>query len=110
MTGTLKTPHVALSRANGTCLQGYITISYYALVQRLGEPDELGSVDGKVQCRWVRRLSGLGRFPDGVLFTLYDYKESVPPQRLLDWHVGGRSRDALAAVQELFPGHQIVRA
>ncbi len=84
---------------NGTCLQGYITITLVDLLKTLGEPTRC-DLD-KVTVEWSFKTH------DGVVFTIYDYKEDVTPTRSYDWHVGGLDKNVLALVQKLFPNHTV---
>lgn len=68
---------------NGTSLRGIITAKYEDIVGTFGEPDNIGSDDGKVQVEWVLEI-------EGIVFTIYDYKENVPPEQVTEWHIGGK--------------------
>ena len=75
----------------GTSLQGRIDTSYQRLVEVFGKPtlytdDE---TDGKVSCEWVVKFS------DGIVATIYDWKEDISYQGVTDWHVGGHTQHAL---------------
>lgn len=88
---------------NMTSLQGYIRASYDQLVAVFGEP-EYGPDDtggDKVTCEWV--IS----FEDGTVATIYDWKEYNTPYHMYDWHIGGKSKEAVWAVTEAF---QMVKA
>ena len=75
-----------------SCLQGYITANYRELVAIFGEPE---TGDGyKVQAEWSLK------FEDGTYATIYDWKESMDPEYVTDWHIGGQSNMAVARVQE----------
>ena len=86
---------------NGTCLQGYIQITYGALVEMFGHPTES---DGyKVDWEWELR------FEDGTVATIYNWKngpnycgrDGLHCDQITEWHVGGHNRHALNHVQEL---------
>lgn len=80
---------------NGTCLQGYITIKYSEIVEVLGKPT---MEDGdKVTAEWSFKAY------DGMVFTIYDYKEDVTPKSVYSWHIGGQDPKVLKLVQALFP-------
>ncbi|MBL8012695.1 MAG: hypothetical protein JNN05_02495 [Candidatus Omnitrophica bacterium] len=68
-----------------TGLQGYLPegTRYEDIVQVFGEPQFGKSLDGKIQVEWVGRINGL-------VFTIYDYKSRIEPERNTDWHIGGR--------------------
>jgi hypothetical protein len=70
---------------DGTGLQGYLPegTRYEDIVLVFGEPQLGKSPDGKIQVEWVGRINGL-------VFTIYDYKSNVDPERNTDWHIGGR--------------------
>jgi len=87
---------------NGTSLQGYITIGYDQLADKLGEPH--GNDSYKVDAEW-----GI-KFEDGTIATIYNYKdgknylgedgESV--EDILDWHIGGHNFKAVECINKLF--------
>ena len=85
---------------DGTCLQGYITATYAALVKAFGEPDSDG--DGyKIDAKW-----GL-KFEDGTVATIYNWKNgknycgvSAPGvKRITEWNIGGRKELAVTRVK-----------
>lgn len=98
-------PHKAVSFKRdssariGTCLQGYVDISYEKLVNAFGEPEE---GDGyKTDAEWVLR------FEDSTVATIYNYKdgvnyngpeEGIPTELIEDWHIGGVSKIAVQRV------------
>lgn len=88
--------NVKLSRTNnrnGTSLQGYVTISYAQLVDKLGEPH---MTDGdKITAEWSFSA-------EGVVFTIYDYKNDTP-KGMYKWHIGGNGELAVAIVKAVFP-------
>ncbi len=43
------------------------------------------SPDGKIKAEWVGRINGL-------VFTIYDYKSKLDPERNTDWHIGGKQK------------------
>lgn len=69
----------------GTGCQGYLPegTRYEEIVQVFGEPQLGVSLDGKIKAEWVGRINGL-------VFTIYDYKSTVEPQRNTSWHIGGK--------------------
>ena len=90
----------AVSKVNGTHLQGVIDVSYDQLVATFGQPN--GTGDGyKVECSWHLE------FADGTIATIYNYKTGKkyagPYGQLVelirDWHIGGHNNLAVARVQ-----------
>jgi len=82
-------------------LQGYITITYGELVEKLGPPHDT-DIDGKVQAEWRLMVSG-------APCTIYDYKHLGGLHTVKDWHIGGHDTvEACKAVKDLFPNHKIV--
>ena len=89
------------SDISGTHLIGYITITYKELVAVLGQPH---LTDGdKITAEWNLETV------EGVVITIYDYKEDETPKGLYDWHIGGHGPLALTVVQQLFPSHKVGR-
>ena len=82
--------------SEGTSLQGYVTTTYDALVATFGEPNR-GAGD-KTNVEWVL-LIGVTPVPsssdltpaatDGVIVTIYDWKQEVLPRGEYDWNIGG---------------------
>ena len=70
---------------DGTGLQGYLPegTRYEDIFLVFGEPQLGKSQDGKIQVEWVGRINGL-------VFTIYDYKSRIGPERNTDWHIGGK--------------------
>jgi hypothetical protein len=69
----------------GTGLQGYLPegTRYEDIVRVFGQPQFGKSPDGKIKAEWIGRINGL-------VFTIYDYKSLVDPERNTDWHIGGK--------------------
>lgn len=76
----------------GTSLMGYVTATYEELVNVFGREHFGQSGDGKVNAEWCLE------FADGTIATIYDYKESTIPLIEYDWHIGGKSKLAVAWV------------
>lgn len=103
----LDTHNTASIDVNGTCLQGYIDISYAELVAALGEHCEGDAY--KVDAEWM--------ITDGErVATIYNYKSGpnyCGGSRIFwecnerDWHIGGRNTGAVDMVRELFPDHSV---
>ena len=90
------------SAVNGTCLQGYVDVSFSTLVDVFGNPN--GDGDGyKTDAEWELKFS------DGVYATIYNYKDGknyngpsgTPKTQITDWHVGGMSARAVRNVEEM---------
>ena len=60
-----------------------------------GEPQLAVSPDNKIKSEWVGRINGL-------VFTIYDYKSPLDPQRNTDWHIGGKQKLAVTLVNIYF--------
>jgi len=71
----------------GTGCQGYMPegTTYADLVRVFGEPQLRESLDGKIKAEWFGRINGL-------VFTIYDYKSKLDPERNTDWHIGGKKK------------------
>jgi len=82
--------------ADGTHLQGYVTCSYDTLREVFGEPK---TGDGyKVRAEWE------GRTSDGIVFTIYDWKEEQPIYEVTEWSIGGYGKAAVQAVHDIVNG------
>jgi hypothetical protein len=80
---------------DGTRRISALEMDYNALVTVFGEPDVLGSADGKTQAEW-RRMT-----PEGTVFTIYDYKAPTHYSENTHWNVGGHNYDASMAAGRL---------
>lgn len=69
----------------GTGCQGYFPegTKYEDIVRVFGGPQLGTSPDGKIKTEWVGKINGL-------VFTIYDYKSKLEPERNTDWHIGGK--------------------
>ncbi len=79
--------------AEGTCLQGYLSASYYEIVKRYGEPMPL--YDGfKTDVEWTIK------WEDGVIGTIYNYKNGrnylgesgLDAEDITEWNIGGNKK------------------
>ena len=72
---------------DGTGCQGYLPegTRYEDIVRVFGGPQLGASLDGKIKAEWVGRINGL-------VFTIYDYKSRLDPERNTDWHIGGKQK------------------
>ncbi len=57
------------------------------------------SVLSVIKAEWVGRINGL-------VFTIYDYKSKLDPERNTDWHIGGKQKFAAELVNLYFKAHQ----
>jgi len=80
--------------ADGTHLQGYVHTTYDRLVEVFGQPTYTGSGD-KTTAEWILQ------FDDGLVATIYDYKEYTTPAGMYSWHIGGKDRLVTHYVNEL---------
>ena len=79
--------------ANMTSLQGYVQAHYHQLVEVFGEPEGGGD---KTTVEWCLA------FEDGTVATIYDWKEYETPMYEYNWHIGGKSKQAVARVESAF--------
>lgn len=84
------------SEVEMTGLVGYIMTDYKTLVSKLGKPHFLGDGD-KTTCEWQIVI-------DGVVATIYDWKEHETPMGRYNWHIGGKNKLAEALVNRLVKG------
>ena len=82
---------------NGTGLQGYLPegTRYEDVIRVFGNPQFGKSPDGKIKVEWVGQINGL-------VFTIYDYKSRLEPERNTDWHIGGKIKFAADLVVMYF--------
>jgi len=81
---------------DGTSRRGVIKASFDDLQRVFGEPD-IGpnqKLFDKVTCEWDLE------FEDGTVATIYDWKEPETPFHEYDWHIGGKSFDAVERIYE----------
>jgi hypothetical protein len=81
----------------GTGCQGYLPegTRYEDIVRVFGGPQIGVSPDGKTKAEWVGRINGL-------VFTIYDYKSRLDPERNTDWHIGGKQKFVVELVNIYF--------
>ena len=86
---------------DGTGLQGYLPegTRYEDIVRVFGDPQFGKSPDGKIKVEWVGQINGL-------VFTIYDYKSQVDPDKNTDWHIGGKVKLTAALVNLFFKANQ----
>ena len=86
---------------NGTSLQGYVNVDYATLVDVFGPEHSEGDAY-KTDAEWELQFS------NGVVATIYNYKDGknycgaagLAKQHITDWHVGGKSKAAVTAVEQ----------
>jgi hypothetical protein len=85
---------------DGTGCQGYLPegTRYEDIVRVFGAPQLGASPDGKIKAEWVGRINGL-------VFTIYDYKSKLDPERNTDWHIGGKQKFVAELVNLYFKAH-----
>lgn len=83
------------TKVNGSSLRGYVCTTYGELVARFGQP--LGAGD-KVTAEWLLEFS------NGVVATIYDWKESETPYGVYSWHIGGHTGEAVELVKAALAG------
>ena len=94
---------VNTTSGNGTHLQGSVMTTLARLKELLGKPeyeDHIGWPHEKTTTEWVLE------FEDGVVATIYDWKERFQPTEEYDWHIGGKSKVAAHRVEALVSGEE----
>jgi len=82
---------------NGTSKQGTMTATYEELVGFFGQPELSPGEDHKTHHTWVVMI-------EGVLCTIYDYKENLNTGREEEWHIGGKVPAAAYLVKAVMRG------
>ena len=80
-------------KGGGTCLMGYVDVSYAKLVSVFGKP--MPGDGYKTKAEWV-----IQDIDSGVVATIYDYKSYKNPESNSEWHVGGTSKQSLELVRD----------
>ena len=93
---------------NGSSYAGVIRCEFDVLVKILGAPNLEPSFDQKITCEWL-----LGLLTDenkSLFFSIYNWKDSTPPQQNSTWHVGSfhRNNPALFAFLEKTLGCEVI--
>lgn len=78
--------------AHLTCYQGDCVTTYARLVELFGKPHITGG--DKTNAEWIIKINGL-------IATIYDYKEPITPTDDYAWHIGGKGRQVVKLVNEL---------
>lgn len=86
--------------ANGTGFQGYVSATLQQLKDAFGEPEIMKDYD-KVTHLWVVMI-------EGVLCTIYDYKENLDTGKVEDWHVGGKVAAASLLVNAVLKDEEVL--
>lgn len=82
----------------GTSFKGYLeNASYEDIVRVFGQPDPdtAETCDGKIRAEWIGRILGM-------IFTIYDYKDDRPLDKLREWHIGGKEEAVVELVNQYF--------
>ena|SRR3989338_4420942 len=89
------------AQPDGTGLQGCLPegTRYEDVIRVFGLPQLGKSLDGKINAEWVGRINGL-------VFTIYDYKSRVEPERNTDWHIGSRNKFTSELIILYFINHR----
>ncbi len=76
-------------------LSFYLDTDYDSLVKAFGLPDRTPSDDMKVTCEWRLKviLTDSANNKKTVYFSIYNWKDSTPPHRNTNWHVGSHGKD-----------------
>lgn len=80
--------------SSGSCLQGYLKLDYDSLVEAVGAPHFGVNGDGKVNNEWKFYI-------EDQLVTIYDYKCNGAELKDYTWHIGGKSKYSLDALNDL---------
>ncbi len=82
---------------NGTGLRGYLPegATYKEVVKVFGKPTLTFADFGKINVEWIGKING-------AVFTIYDYKSDVKPQKNTDWHIGGKDKTVAALITAFF--------
>lgn len=87
--------------SSGTHLQGVVRVSYQDLIRIFGQDTCYDNY--KSDAEWVVK------FGDGKIATIYNYKDGLnyngdggmPKEDIIDWHVGGDSKDVYYRIEEI---------
>jgi hypothetical protein len=86
--------------ADGTCLQGYVSVDYKTIVTKYGEPT---TSDGyKIDAEWIIK------WEDGQVGTLYNWKngknylgdDGLPVEKIKEWNIGGRNNLVVKRIRD----------
>ena len=80
------------TNTNGTHLQGHI----------MATREQLEACLGPIKAEYGDKVCGLWTIEqDGVVATIYDWKEDSIPSHTYNWHIGGRRKNAIDLVERL---------
>ena len=79
--------------ASGTSKQGTVKATFDELVSVFGEP-EIMPYEYKLNHLWVVNI-------EGVIATIYDYKEDLKTGKDEDWHIGSKQKVAERLVNQV---------
>ena len=86
-----------LKKTEKTGRIGTLEASYDEIIEELGEPCFGESPDNKIRAEWVLQ------FENGMVATIYDYKEyDIPLEEVTSWSIGGHKAEVADLVTELF--------
>ena len=87
---------------NGTSLQGTIKATYLELCEVFGKPTYTDADPyEKVNAEWTVQARTLSSWADdeedaeSSVFTIYNWKMGYIPTEEYDWHIGGKSYEAV---------------
>lgn len=81
----------------GSGFTGYLVTTYEKLVERLGMSNDCTKdSNGKVRVEWAFKTT----HNKPTVITVYDYKETIPVDKVMLWHVG--SRGDMSRVERFF--------
>ena len=96
---------------NGTSYQGNVSTTYSTLENLFGKPTfTTGDPYEKTQMEWV--IDGKVYFTDQwgekdweyIKATVYNWKTGGTPTEEYDWHIGGKSFEAVELIEEIING------
>jgi len=89
---------------NMTSLQGYLTINYFELIERLGKPKQ--GYD-KSLAEW--HIQAENEFGQTIVANIYDWKNyGGNAENIINWNIGGKSSSAVDLVKYLFPNNNTI--
>ena len=96
------------SGADGTSLKGSITTTYDKLYSLFGKPTySSGDPYDKVNTEWIIEGKIFFTEEDGyedweyVTASVYNWKTGGTPTETYDWHIGGKSYEAVELIQKI---------
>ena len=91
------------ANVNMTSYKGSVRTTFVKLVEVFGQPDHGPNnfEADKVTCEWDLC------FEDGTVATIYDWKLDSTPFGEYEWHIGGRSAEAVDRVLEVLDAQTV---